>query len=99
MLATAAWLLTGLRARRDVALGIFRGVRAMHDSDTYMAIIDEGREAEVKKVILLVGNELFGAPEESTKTRLQAITDLDRLERMVVKIVRSSGWPELLDTP
>jgi hypothetical protein len=71
----------------------------MHDSDTYMAIIDEGREAAMKKMLLLQGTELFGGPDESVKTRLQAITDLDRLERMAVKLVRSPGWRELLDTP
>ena len=33
-LLTDAFLLTGLRVRRDVAAKIFRGVRAMHESDT-----------------------------------------------------------------
>ncbi len=41
-LLTEAFLLTGLRVRRDVAARVFRGVRAMHESDTYLAILDEG---------------------------------------------------------
>jgi hypothetical protein len=41
-LLTDAYLLTGLRIRRDAAARIFRGVRVMHESDTYLAIIDEG---------------------------------------------------------
>src|SRR5262249_14790131 len=40
-LLTAAFVLTGLRVRRDTARQVFAGgVRAMRDSDTY----DEGRE-------------------------------------------------------
>jgi len=34
---TDAFLLTGLRVRRDVAARIFRGVTAMHESDTQEA--------------------------------------------------------------
>src|SRR5258707_12839092 len=33
---TGALLLTGLRVRRDVAVRIFRGVRAMQETDTYL---------------------------------------------------------------
>src|SRR5262249_39725314 len=54
-LLTSAFLLTGLRVKRDVARQVFRGVRAMRDSDTYLAILDEGREDEAKKIILLIG--------------------------------------------
>ena len=43
-LLTDAYLLMGLRVRRDVATRIFRGVPAMHESDTYLAILDEGQE-------------------------------------------------------
>jgi hypothetical protein len=98
-LATAAWLLTGLRVRRDVALGIFRGVRAMHDSDTYMAIIDEGREIEARKWLLFQGEERFGSPSESVRTRVVGITDLDRLERLGKRLLKASTWEDLLDTP
>jgi hypothetical protein len=51
-LLTDAYLLTGLRVRRAVAVRIFRGVRVMNESDTYLAIIDEGREKQVKIDIL-----------------------------------------------
>ena len=39
-LLTQALLLTGLRVRRDVALKIFRGVRMMQESDTYLMILE-----------------------------------------------------------
>jgi hypothetical protein len=98
-LLTVAFLLTGLRVRRDVARQIFRGVRAMRDSDTYLAIIDEGREEEVKKLIRLVGEKRLGATEESILTRINAVADLDRLERMMLRVYEVANWQDLLDTP
>jgi hypothetical protein len=98
-LLTDAFLLTGLRVRRDVAARIFRGVRAMHESDTYLAILDEGQEKRARKDILIFGEEKFGPPDESVKAQLESITDLERLDRMVRRTVRAAGWQEILDTP
>jgi hypothetical protein len=98
-LLTDAFLLTGLRVRRDIAARIFRGVRAMHESDTYLAIIDEGQEKHAKKAILLLGEKSLGAPDESVKNRLASITDLERLDRMLLRTTTAASWQEVLDTP
>jgi hypothetical protein len=98
-LLTDAYLLTGLRVQRKVANKIFRGVRAMQESDTYLAILDEGQEKRVRKDILLLGEHKFGAPDESVKTRLDTVTDLDRLDRMFRRALKASNWQEVLDTP
>ena len=98
-LLTDAFLLAGLRVRRDVAASIFRGVRVMHESDTYLAILDEGKEKGTRRSILLVGEERCGPPEESVKVLLDAITDLDRLERMVRRAAKAASWQEILETP
>ena len=55
----------------------------MQESDTYLAIIDEGQEKHAKKAILLVGEERLGPAEEAVRVRLAGITDLDRLDRML----------------
>lgn len=98
-LLTDAFLLAGLRVRRDVAAKIFRGVRLMHESDTYLAILDEGQEKFAKKAILTVGEERFGQATDKVKAQFNAITDLDRLERMVRRAVKANNWQEILDTP
>lgn len=98
-LLTDAFLLTGLRVRRDIATKIFRGVRAMHESDTYLAILDEGQEKATKKAVLVVGQTRLGPPDESVKIRLNQISDLERLERMVSAAVTATDWQEILDTP
>jgi hypothetical protein len=98
-LLTDAFLLTGLRVRRDVAARIFRGVRAMHESDTYLAILDEGQEKGIRRSILAVGEDHLGPADDSTKSQLNLITDLDRLERMVRQAAKAASWQEILETP
>jgi hypothetical protein len=71
----------------------------MQESDTYLMILDEGQEKHAKKVVLLVGEKRLGAPDESVKNRLDAITDLERLDRMILQAVTAGSWEEILDTP
>jgi hypothetical protein len=71
----------------------------MQESDTYLMILEEGQEKQAKKAILLVGGRRLGSPDESTKTRLNAITDLERLDRMLLQAVTAASWQEILDTP
>ena len=71
----------------------------MHESDTYLAIIDEGQEKAHRKDILVVGEERFGPPDESVKTQLSTVTDLERLQRMHRRAVKAANWQEIIDTP
>jgi hypothetical protein len=98
-LLTDAFLLTGLRVRRDVAARIFRGVRAMQESDTYLAILDEGKERATRDNILVVGEERFGPPAEAVQAQLANVTDLERLKRMLRRAVKAANWEEILSTP
>jgi hypothetical protein len=94
-----AYVLTGLRVRRDAVTRIFGGIRVMQESDTYLAILDEGQEKGARDLLLIVGEERFGPPTESAKAQLDAVTDLPRLKRMGRRAVTASGWQEILDTP
>jgi len=71
----------------------------MQVSDTYLMILDEGQEKRARKDILIIGEERWGSPDESVKSRLNNIADLDRLERMVRRAVKAANWQEILDTP
>jgi hypothetical protein len=97
-LLTDAFLLTGLRVRRNVAARIFRGVRAMQESDTYLAILDEGQEKCARDDILIVGEERFGPPSEVVRSQFNSVTDLPRLKRMLRRAVTAASWQEILDT-
>ncbi len=98
-LLTDALLLTGLRVRRDVAARIFRGVRIMQESDTYLMILDEGQEKHARKAVLIVGEERLGPPDETVKARLETVGELDRLDRMLRRAAKAASWQEILDTP
>jgi hypothetical protein len=98
-LLTDALLLTGLRVRRDVARRIFRGVRIMQESDTYLMILEEGEEKATRAAILAFGEELLGPPPDAVRTQLANVTDLDRLKRMVPRTARAATWQQILDTP
>jgi hypothetical protein len=73
----------------------------MKDSDTYLAILEEGEEAKAKNVILRQGQKRFGPPDESIAARLSGITDRDRLDRLIDRLfdATATSWQDLLDTP
>jgi hypothetical protein len=95
-LLTEALLLTGLRVRRDAAR-IFKGVRMMEESDTYLMILDEGQERATRDAILAVGEVRFGSPPESVRAQLNTISDVPRLKRMHRCAVKAADWQEIVD--
>jgi hypothetical protein len=48
---------------------------------------------------VLFGEGRFGPADESFKAKLNTITYLTRLERMVSRAVTAKNWQEILDTP
>jgi predicted transposase YdaD len=110
-LLTAAYILSGLRVNRAAARKVFRGVRAMRDSDTYMAILEEGEEKglkkglkqgqvkEAKNWLLSLGKMRFGDPNKATIAQLSAVTDLKRLHRIRARMMEATSWQDLLATP
>ena len=61
----------------------------------------EGRVSEAQRLLLLQGEIRFGIPDEATRNAIEAIRDLERLERMSKRILDASihDWDGLLDTP
>jgi predicted transposase YdaD len=98
-LLTAAFILTGLRVSREDARKLFRGATAMHESDTYQAILDEGEVRGLQNTLLRLGRIRFGAPKPATRQAIQAITDIKRLRHLTERLLRVSTWEELLQTP
>ena len=71
----------------------------MRDSDTYMAIIDEGREEQAKEDIIELAERRFGAADDANRSKLVAISDLARLKRIFRRLLDAANWQDLLDTP
>jgi hypothetical protein len=68
----------------------------MRQSDTYLAILDEGRIDQAKRMVLLMGGKRFGAPSEAAKAALDAMKDLEQLERLGEQLLDATSWQQLL---
>jgi len=109
----ATYLLLGLRVSDRVALQLLEGVQNMRESTTYQAILQEGREVgliegrevgrlgEAQRLLLLQGEVRFGTPDAAIRGAIEAIHDLDRLERIGRRVVDPNvqNWEDLLSTP
>ncbi len=79
----------------------------MRESTTYQAILREGRKegreegslAEARKVLLLLGECRFGAPDAQSRAILQEIGDLKRLEELSVRLLAAANWHDLFAQP
>jgi predicted transposase YdaD len=109
-LMTAAFVMTGLRVGRQALADIFRGVKIMHESSAFTLYeekgrqegrqegLQEGRVEESHRLLLRLGRQRFGAADAATEAALQAIRDLDRLERLADVVLTATSWQELLAT-
>jgi predicted transposase YdaD len=103
VLWSATYILMGLRFPREFAGQLLKGVRAMKESDTYQAILEEGKiegkiegkAEEAKAILLRLGEKRFGVPDEPTRTRIEAIVALSQLEGLIVRLLEVESWAEL----
>jgi len=101
---TATKVLLGLRYEAEFVDRLLQGVRAMKESTTYQAIKAEGREEgrleEVRRVLLRLGQDRFRkGPTREQEAVIEAITDPERLEELVVRTGHVGAWTELLEQP
>jgi predicted transposase YdaD len=95
---------------------LLEGVKRMRESKTYQAILRkgrneglietrnaalfEGRVIQAQRLVLLQGEIRFGPPVDATRNDINAIRDLERLERIVLRLLDASipDWKSLLTT-
>jgi len=70
----------------------------MQDSSAYQLILDEGQTRQAHRSLLMLGRQRFGPPTAANEAALLAITDLDRLDRMIDAILTAVSWADLLRT-
>lgn len=111
MLWTAFLILMGLRYPPEFTKPLIDEVWAMLDlreSHIYQMILEEGRakgklegkiEGEITgatKVLLKVGSDRFGPPDQATRDAIHAIDDLDQISLLIERLLTVDGWDELL---
>ncbi|MFO0951364.1 MAG: DUF4351 domain-containing protein [Isosphaeraceae bacterium] len=67
----------------------------MRESVTYQRVLNEGRAEEGRKIILRQATRRFGPPSEPTRARLEAVSDLDRLEALADRVLTAVDWDDL----
>jgi hypothetical protein len=67
----------------------------MKESSTYQAILAEGRAEEARRLLHL-GGKRFGSPSAQTRTALEGIDSVERLEQLTERLLDASGWDELI---
>jgi hypothetical protein len=116
MLWTATYLLMGLRFTNEFATQLLEGVQNMQESTTYQAILKEGldkgliegrnegliegRVSEAQRLLLMLGETRFGEADEAIRRSVEAILDLERLERLTRRVLdtKVQDWNGLLGT-
>jgi predicted transposase YdaD len=103
---TATYVLAALRYREEVLRMIESLRRAMRDSWAYQEIVEEGRveglaegRAEGARLTLLrIGTRRLGQPNPEAVAALEAIRDVERIERMAERVLDAATWAEVLAT-
>ncbi len=96
----AAYVLMGWRYDEKLATHLLERVWNMHESPTYQAVVKEGRVAEAQRLLLMLGGNRFGEPDEATRSAVEAIHDVERLEKMTMRAYDADipDWEGLLST-
>jgi predicted transposase YdaD len=96
-------LLLGLRYDSRVARELSQRVRLMswlRESSTYQMILEEGREEGrlegARHALIRIGTSKLGPPDPRMVAEIEAITDVDLLERLAVGVLTATSWDEVL---
>jgi hypothetical protein len=100
---TSTAILMGLRYPREQVGEMIEGVatmvlgiRGIEDSWVYQDIFAKGEIEEARKILLRQGRKKLGQPDEPVAAKIAAISDLDRLNLLLDRILDVSSWDELL---
>jgi hypothetical protein len=95
-------LLAGLRFGEETIKAFRRRLETMsiaEESSYPRVLIKEGRVKQTQSNILRLGGTRFGPPDDATKAAIESTEELDRLERLLDRILTASSWGELLAEP
>ena len=99
---THCYTLLGLRCDQLVIDQLFQGVTGMRESSTFQAIQAEARAETIARwraSLRKAGEKRFGVLSKKNENILNAIDDVDRLDRAYQRMLEAISWDDLLDTP
>ena len=97
---SAAYMLMGMRYEAALTDALLEGVIAMEESLTYQKVIREGKAEgkaeEALRILLLLGRRRLGEPSAEVVAALEALTDVNRLEDLNLRVLDAGSWQDLL---
>jgi predicted transposase YdaD len=101
---SAVYILMGMCYADAFIENLLEGVIAMEESVTYQKIIRkgeakgkaEGKAEEARRILLLQGRHRFGEPSGEVVATLEALTDVEKLEALTVRMLEATSWQDLL---
>jgi hypothetical protein len=96
---TAVGILMGLRYHAELIELLLEGVHGMTDSTFFQHIVAKGRLEEARRMVLRIGGERFGPPPQRAETTINALTNLEKIEDLGVRLLHVASWDELLAVP
>ncbi|HEV3439981.1 MAG TPA: hypothetical protein VG122_21620 [Gemmata sp.] len=107
VLLESTFILGGLRYSSAQIENLYLDLNmTLEDSTTYQLILNkgitqgraQGRVEEARRMVLRLAVKRFGPTPSNAEAAILAISDHDRLERMVDRVHDAAGWDDLLAT-
>jgi hypothetical protein len=100
-LMIATRVLMGMRISEDEVKRILRGSvmseDVLEESTYYQYILRKGAIRHTRQLLLRQGRVKFEEPDAATVARIEAIDNLDQLDRLSERLLLVGSWQELLD--
>ncbi len=105
---SAAAILMGAFYEKTLIKQLLEGVANMEESVIYQEILQkgiakglregrsEGRAEEARSILLIQGRRRFGEPSAEAVAAVNALTDVQKLEELSVRLLEATSWEELL---
>jgi predicted transposase YdaD len=94
---TAMTLLLGMRYDEEVIVSVMSELTSlMEESSGYKWIARREQLRGVQRFFLQQATNKLGPPDEATRARVEAITDMQRLDELGNRVLTANSWDELL---
>jgi hypothetical protein len=93
---TATYILAGMHTDPGPLRTIFQRVMTMIESSAFQVIREDSAIDTLHRTLLTLGRAQFGGPTPEQEQKLKGIKNLDRLDRLVLRVLKVSTWDDLL---
>ena len=93
---TSSFILAGMHSSKDFLHVLFHRGLTMIESSAFALMESLAEERRARHIVRKLGETKFGPPTDAQAAKLAAIDDLDRLDRLAVRLLKVDSWDALL---